>query len=397
MAASGSTAADGQGRALPAHLPALDGVRGIAILWVMLHNLWLFEGKPEGLTARVFDLAADAGWAGVTLFFVLSGFLITGILLDTREEPHSLRNFYVRRVLRIFPLYYAVLFVAFVLLPLFGTVPEHVAADRPHQWWLWAYLSNWVEPAGVANKTFPHFWSLAVEEQFYLLWPFLLKPRDAKGVVRLALAVAVAALVIRIGMWAAGASAEALYTFSVCRMDALALGAAAAAALRVPAWRAWVLVRGGQLMAASGVVFVVTVLGCDHLARLDVPMQTAGYSLLAISFSLLLLALAGADATGEMRGWASVWRIAPLGVLARYSYGMYVFHKILSDAIGKPWLKAQGAAVQGSVLAHLAYAGAAMLATLCAAMLSYHLFERRFLELKPRFAPQPALPRAAST
>jgi peptidoglycan/LPS O-acetylase OafA/YrhL len=384
---------------LPAHLPALDGVRGIAILWVMLHNLSLMEiGAGSGPLMHLLIDGIDAGWAGVTLFFALSGFLITGILLDSREAPGYYRNFYVRRVLRIFPLYYGVLFVAFVLIPLLvHPVPLHVAEDRPEQIWLWTYLSNWGLPYGIADYTFPHFWSLAVEEQFYLLWPLLVRSRGPRAVLRLAAVLAAASLLVRAAMAVAGAPPEALYAFSVTRMDALALGGAAAAVLRMPAWRAWVAARAGLLLGVAVGLFMAGFLGFHALRRLDPMTQTVGYTLLAVCFSLLVLALAAADATGKQRWWAQGWRIAPLRVLAKYSYGMYIFHKILGDVWGKPWMRSHGDAVLRSLPANLLYFALGVLATLGIAMLSYHLVEKRFLQLKPLFAGRAAVPQVAST
>jgi peptidoglycan/LPS O-acetylase OafA/YrhL len=380
------------------HLPALDGVRGVAILWVVLHNLSLFDSAWAGNgLARVLIVGVDAGWAAVTLFFALSGFLITGILLDSRDAPDYYRSFYARRVLRIFPLYYGVLLAAFVLWPLFAPLPAHLAADRPHQVWLWTYLSNWTLPYGQANTAFPHFWSLAVEEQFYLLWPFLLHRRDPRAVLRLSLALAAVSLLVRVAMLAGGAPPESLYAFSVCRMDALALGGAAAAALRMPFVRAKLRALLPRLAAAgAGLVLFAALVG-HGLARLNPWTQTLGYSLLAVGFSLLILALAEADAGGDQRWWARLWRVAPLRLLAKYSYGMYVFHKILGDAFGKGWLHGLDPALQRSLPVHLAYMGLGVLASLAVAMLSYHLIEKRFLQLKPLFTPHRAVPAAAST
>src|SRR4051794_26430990 len=106
-------------KALAGHLPSLDGVRGLAILLVLAHNFNVLPGDEGGI-ARVIALATNAGWIGVQLFFVLSGFLITGVLLDSRGAPNYYQAFFGRRVLRIFPLYYGTLFVAFVVLPLVG-------------------------------------------------------------------------------------------------------------------------------------------------------------------------------------------------------------------------------------------------------------------------------------
>src|SRR5205814_3960566 len=110
----------------PARLPTLDGLRAIAILLVVPHNLDLiatFDG------AQLVVAALHRGWIGVQLFFVLSGFLITGILLDARDAPDYYRSFFVRRALRIFPLYYATLLVLFVLLPALGLVPASFKCD----------------------------------------------------------------------------------------------------------------------------------------------------------------------------------------------------------------------------------------------------------------------------
>src|SRR5438128_1258045 len=110
------------GPPLRRHLPALDGLRGVAIALVLLHNFNL-DGPVGGAAGRALNAALEVGWVGVQLFFVLSGFLITGILLDTRDAPNARGAFYVRRILRIFPLYYAVLAVRFLVLPHVLTLP----------------------------------------------------------------------------------------------------------------------------------------------------------------------------------------------------------------------------------------------------------------------------------
>ncbi|HEX6051682.1 MAG TPA: acyltransferase, partial [Gemmatimonadaceae bacterium] len=169
------------------HVPALDGVRGLAVALVLVcHVAWDFS-SPSYMERGLIEVAR-AGWIGVDLFFVLSGFLITGILLDTRGGPKYFRHFYVRRTLRIFPLYYAILVGVFVITPL-------VAATRDRRWftdivdqqgWFWTYTSNvFLAVTGRWEQTgiLGHFWSLAVEEQFYLIWPavvLLLSPRQLR-------------------------------------------------------------------------------------------------------------------------------------------------------------------------------------------------------------------------
>ena len=145
---------------------------------MLVHNVRLFELKEPSVAHNALGMLVLAlerawyhlevfGWAGVQLFFVLSGFLITGILLETRDEKGALRRFLVRRGLRIFPLYYATLFVLLVVVP-----PDPVVRAALHdQVYYWLYVSNWAQPFEHKIPTLAHFWSLAVEEQFYLLWP----------------------------------------------------------------------------------------------------------------------------------------------------------------------------------------------------------------------------------
>src|SRR5262249_13935552 len=158
------------------------------ILFVLMHEYDLVP-SPSAT-----DTVLDVGWIGVQLFFVLSGFLITGILLDTRERPDYFRGFFVRRVLRIFPLYYAALI---------GTL---IAGDTSI--WLWTYLSNF-HP----NTALPHFWSLAVEEQFYLVWPVVVWFAGRRGVLAVGSVMVIAAIAARVVI-RAEVGAEAVYAWT---------------------------------------------------------------------------------------------------------------------------------------------------------------------------------------
>src|SRR4051812_8053988 len=183
------------------HFPGLDGLRGLAILMVMiLHFGGTTEQGMSGLNLW-FSRITGAGWCGVDLFFVLSGFLITGILYDAKGTPGGLRNFYARRVLRIFPLYYATLIVLFVILPLLAPGPNP-GLDKValHQGWLWLYLSNFAA-VFIGDHTFAaglvqagHFWSLAIEEQFYLVWPLIVLTLRRETLINICVAVIVGVL-----------------------------------------------------------------------------------------------------------------------------------------------------------------------------------------------------------
>ncbi|WP_457333657.1 acyltransferase family protein [Rhizobacter sp. P5_C2] len=372
---------------IPQHLPALDGVRGLAIVLVLCHNFQVLEG-PSDLVGRVFELAFDLGWIGVQMFFVLSGFLITRILLQTQDAPNYYSAFFGRRLLRIFPLYYATLAIAFIVLPALGAMPARWEVDRPQQAWLWLYLSNWSGPYGGATHAFPHFWSLAVEEQFYLLWPLLVHRRSAAQVLRWCGAIAVAILGVRIGMLAAGLGPDPVYSFTVTRLDALAIGGAAAAWLQLPGAPARAIALRQRLIVGALVLAAIGFVATRGYPRTSVLGQTLGYSVLAVVFALGVVAAAAGDAVAA-RGWVGWLRAAPLRMLGRYSYAMYIFHKPLHDLAGKPALQALGLYEHAGVAVAVGYIAAGTLVTLALAMASYHLFEKHFLGLKRWFVAEP--------
>jgi peptidoglycan/LPS O-acetylase OafA/YrhL len=373
---------------LPEHLPSLDGVRGAAILLVLFHEFDLLEHVAFSSFGRlVVNHAVAVGWVGVQLFFVLSGFLITGILLDTRERPGYFRSFYIRRVLRIFPLYYGALLLFLVVLPGLGMAP---AEWRENQLWYWAYLSNWNLAEG---KAMPHFWSLAVEEQFYLLWPFVVLRFSARPLLNLCIAVAIASLAIRTTMVLGGISPDAIYEFSTSRMDALALGGAAAAVLRLPDGPPAFLRFPRRLWAFAWVLAIIGLVTTHFYQRTTPLGQTLGYSVLAIVFATVIYAQALVDAdAGPALRWPLFLRSRFLRALGTYSYGMYVVHRPLQDLIGKPALQALGFGEELGLGVGLAYILAATLVTFLAGMLTYWCYERHFLALKRRRATPPRDP-----
>ena len=372
---------------LPAHLPALDGLRGLAILLVLAHMLNLLAPQTD-MVGLLFSHFSYFGWTGVQLFFVLSGFLITGILIDTQKAQNYFSGFYARRTLRIFPLYFAVLAVAFIVLPAIGSVPPKIAIDQENQVWLWTYLSNWASALGVGSKAFPHFWSLAVEEQFYLLWPLLIRSRSPRQCVWFCVGIAVASLLLRCVLAWAGTSDTSIYENSFCRMDALALGGAAAAAFRIPAWRDRLVAMHNRLLTWSVILTLAGLVLTHGFWNGTLVGETIGYTIVALMFVLLLMAAAGADAAGAS-GWADLLRLRPLRAVGKYSYAMYIFHKPLHDYVGKPMVMSLNPQVTQSVLANVAYIAVGIVVTFAAAFVSWHLFEKHFLQMKRLFAPQP--------
>ncbi len=366
------------------HIPGLDGLRALAILLVIPHNLDLLR-PPIPLALYPMVTLMHAGWIGVQLFFVLSGFLITGNLLDTRGSENYFRAFFGRRALRIMPLYYGVLLLAFVIVPAFVAVPPETNAARLNQLWLATFLSNWVQPYGEGVRGFTHFWSLAVEEQFYLIWPFLVILCRPTVLVWACGAIAVVALGVRITLEALHFPSDALYMFTISRMDALALGAAAACVMRIPRARDWSARFTGQLALAAVLTLGATTIVTRGLVLDAASTQTWGYSLLSLGFALIVLltALPQRGLTGRiLRPLA--WR--PLRLIGRYSYGMYIFHLPLSVFIAFPLLQHLVPDINTAVRA--GYVVVMTVVTFCLAALSYEFFESPFLRLKGRLMPR---------
>jgi peptidoglycan/LPS O-acetylase OafA/YrhL len=364
-------------------IPALDGVRALAILLVIPHNVDMLKAPFPAFEYPLVALM-HAGWIGVQLFFVLSGFLITGNLLDTRNSANYLSAFFGRRILRIMPLYFVALGVAFVIAPALGTVPQKLHATQSHQIWLWTFLSNWSQPFGGKVYGFGHFWSLAVEEQFYLLWPFVvLRCRPAR-LLWVCAAAAGVALVVRVLLLVTHAPRETLYMFTVCRMDALALGAAAAAVIRIPAALTRLQRTVPRVAAAAGMMLLVTAAGTRGFAMFDISTQTVGYTLLSLTFALIIL-LAALPTTGALRATMHILEWPPLRLVGRYSYGMYVIHLPLHLFLGAVLLHYFAPHVTPA--AALLYAAAMTVASFVLAALCYELFESRFLRLKRKLMP----------
>jgi peptidoglycan/LPS O-acetylase OafA/YrhL len=361
--------------------PSLDGLRGVAILLVVTHNLNVVT-DPSGVGAHLMATLLEHGWIGVQLFFVLSGFLITGILMDSRDAPHHYLAFFGARVFRILPLYYLTLFIVFVLLPAVG---HALGGSHSMIWPLALFVSNWTQAFQPGESPLPHFWSLAVEEQFYLVWPFLVRRLSAGGVVKLCLALTGVALIARLALIQFHWPSAAVYEFSVCRMDALACGAAAAALLRMPASRAWLLARPLALTGAALGVLVTGAVLTQGYPQYATSTQTLGYLTLALAFALLVLGAVGADLSVVPARWAGVLRLAWLRRIGWYSYAMYVVHVPLHAALGMPVLKALGWYDSSALGVGLAYDLVGTVAVVAIGALSFHAFESHFLRWKTRF------------
>ena len=364
---------------------ALDGIRGIAILGVLLLH---YEARQESpITALRFLWAplVGSGWAGVDLFFVLSGFLITGILLDTRKHPHFFRLFYARRTLRIFPLYYLALILIFLLAP-----PLQLAEPVPvaTQLWYWSYLSNlkmaWVG-WGFAPAHTPHFWSLAIEEQFYLVWPAVVYFASALTVRRICVVVMISSLLSRLLLVLGNAPDSMVELLTSSRVEPLAVGALVASVLRhaptAAIWRR--LTRPVTIAALTMLLFAV------FMARSAQPkgiwMGTVGIS--AIAWLGAMAIVHGTDGS-RPSSRRSILENSLLTFFGRYSYGIYVWHYPVMIVLASQQVTvAHLAEWTGSTnLANLLFVGTNLSVTLLFTLMSWQLVERPLLQLKSRFS-----------
>lgn len=370
------------------HSLPLDGVRGIAVLLVLMYDCLKLDNDGTPLTFAVRKLAS-CGWLGVDLFFVLSGFLITGILLETKGKVGYWKSFFIRRSVRIFPLYYFSLLSVFVLIPLVlasqGAWSDEspMAAVAKDQVWYWFYLPNWlfaVRQSWPHERVLNHFWSLAVEEQFYLVWPIIVAALSRKNLVRLCVSLAVVALGLRFALLLGGSAPVASYVMTVTRMDSLCVGAIVAVMLRNPVWYN----RMASFLPVGFVTLGVVALGIDAVWPLMLTESFGAYSIGHTLFAVMFACLIGSAATlpashPASRGLA----LYPLRVLGKYSYAMYVFHRFAYAIVSEFTTASSPEFSHGWALF-----GLTLVVTLVMAKLSWLLLEQHFLALK-RYAPRP--------
>ena len=355
------------------YYPALDGLRGVAILLVVLYHNFGFIKQ------------SFFGWLGVDLFFVLSGFLITSILLNELGKPGYLRNFFIKRILRIFPLYYLFLIIFLILLPLFGLYKKELNFFITNQWWLWTYLQNWLYslyPSKSGNML-THLWSLAVEEQFYIVWPFIiLLVKSPKKLFFIMLGILTLVIVMRSIIWLShfeNLNYTTLYTFT--RIDGICIGSMVSLLMRFKPLlisQNLAVITLGLALLNFGFFFI------NEADKDGYPyFALVGYTTFCTMFGLLLHEIV----TGSNKTITNkILSLPSLRFFGKISYGFYVFHwpiYIITQAYFFTVLNTS---------CHLnntfSKFGASILSTglaLVISIISYYSFERYFLRLKDKF------------
>jgi len=351
---------------LPAYIPELQGLRGIAVLAVVIYHCHArLEGTP--LLINWFHYASLWGWAGVNLFFTLSGFLITSILIESRDKPHYFKNFYARRALRIWPVYFLLLIVCY-------SVPEWFLGDTLAHQTGWKTLTAYalflqnLRHAPLPGTLGPT-WSLAIEEQYYLVWApvvFFCRGRLLRWLLPLILLamLAVSPLVRHLHpQWLTG-------THTLIHLDGIALGSLLALALHRFAWprRTWFWT--GIAAAVAGFALTATIAGGTCL--LD--------SALALAFAgVVLAAVAGTGA-----GWMLALRRGPLAYYGKISYGFYMTHILVFVYFGNFDARLDDKYHIG-IAGNLAIVALRLVASTLVATALWYGFESQILKLKRYF------------
>lgn len=368
----------------PHHQPELDGIRGIALLAVMFSHAGPYI-QSDTLTGKLLNYAMVPGWSGVELFFVLSGFLITGILLKTKAAGNYFSSFYMRRFLRIFPIYYFVVTLGLLLAPHSSWWNSLLPPLEKTRIAYYFYLQNWPVFWNHANfmpvSVFGHFWSLAVEEQFYIVWPLVIWLLPETGILWLCGAGLVLALPLRIYMVHLYAGDFTAMALTSSRVDGLLVGAMLAIFLR----RGLIPLRWIYLALAVGASLLGYIAAFHHreLIATYVYMPTIGIT----GFALVM----GAFLALSQHRIPWLHRVLTLGWLrttGKYSYGMYIYHVPIYLVSVKILARYFGISVPMPL--HFAWLYIAVLigVTFLVAKLSYDYIESRILGLKIYFKPR---------
>ncbi|WP_426527857.1 acyltransferase family protein [Bradyrhizobium sp. McL0615] len=379
-------------------VPALDGLRGLAVLCVMCFHFGTYGGlQADTYAAKMFISLFCNLWSGVDIFFALSGFLITGILLRQKQGPGYFSRFYMRRTLRIFPLYYVAMIVIFVLLPAL----QLPALDNPGihrvqdaQAWMWAYSQDFAityynndffdpDPLWVG-----HFWSLGVEEHFYLVWPLIVYLCTRRGLLLTSVLLIVVAPIVRFTMMHYDMDPAAVYTFTLSRMDQFAIGGLLALFVREqePAQ----MMRWARWAAGATVLYLlVCVIGLKRSFYWSNPEALGfGFSFLALGSAALIVFAISPQHTAIRGGLELGW----LRFLGKYSYGAYVLHVPLQKTFmllfGPDRIEALAAPLGHSVaqlIGLLGFISLAIALSMLLAMVVYKLIEMPFNRLKRHY------------
>jgi peptidoglycan/LPS O-acetylase OafA/YrhL len=369
----------------------LDGVRGLALAMV----LWIhcFLVRPNSIIAKLADSIGGSMYISLDLFFVLSGFLITSVLIRTRDSEYRARNFYARRFLRIFPAYYFVLVFIFFVYPVFYA-PLRESQAYHDAIYFFTYVQNFWQAwkPGKGNPAWPgleHLWSMAIEEQFYLVWPLVVWYTPPRRLVQTCALVCAISVAIKVALLLHGTTVREVYLPTYCRLEGLAGGAALASLWQTHGLRStprWM--RNIGMVATAALLFLIF----RKYTHKAFPKDMVAHTVVAtIVFCWMIFAVVTAPKDALIRRF---FRNRVLRFLGRYSYGIYLIHYVVYWQIKYAVLDAFGQTADHASNNVANLAGVLIIAsTIPLAVVMYRLIEEPALRLKRHFiSNRPALP-----
>ena len=358
------------------HYPELDGLRGIAIFLVVAYHARSIV-QPDSFPAMAFHSVLEAGWIGVDLFFVLSGFLITGVLFNSVDQKDYLARFYVRRIFRIFPVYY----LALVAFPLGFYLLEMPQYAGPVGISYWVFLQNWLPFFGaMPDERFAHFWSLGIEEQFYLLWPILfLVLHRHKWALHAFAGLILASVVFRI-FFVHYNTHSAGYFSTLSHIDGLIVGSALAYIFRQKHDPEKLRGLCTMVLTASPVSLVAVLIIANGFQMQNGIVLVYGLISVSVFFgSIVALSMLVPEHSKSRVMLRAAWP----RFVGRISYGIYVYHWPLTLILMHYW-PANGA---GYWLNFLMFFTVVWCASIYVAWLSHLFIEQPIMTLRERVAP----------
>ena len=381
-------------------IPALDGLRGIAILFVLIHHMTLY--RPDEGVSRWIATVPLSGWIGVDLFFVLSGFLITGILLDTRDSKNYYSSFYARRALRIFPLYYLCLVLGLLLLPMLPELHRVIVGPYPvpPQSPYWLYLTNFsIADRGMVHGWLDVAWSLAIEEQFYIVWAIVVYFCAPRYLGIFCVAMLIFGPLARASAISKGVEPEDIYVITLFRLDGLAMGSLLAWAQRhaaLPSSPKAILAIATACLAGMTAIIVTS----GDAWWWNPRMQQIGFSLIALGGATMLI---GAVTQPASSIWTRALSAGWLRAFGKYSYCLYLIHlpiqRMVREYVFEP--REYNYLFPSPWVTQIIYYVLAIAPCYLLARLSWAYFEGPILKLKDRFpyetSQQPAVTATPNT
>ena len=350
------------------HYPALDGLRGLCCLLVIFYHTFYF----------VLEKYLSFIWVSIDIFFVLSGFLITDILLNLNLNKKSIFTFYIKRGLRVFPLYYLSLILFFIILPVLSINTLNVDYYKQNQVWFWSFLQNWLMIFNPPKESsLVHLWSMAVEEQFYLLWPLIiLFVKKPKRLLLIIITLLLAVIAFRFWIWDIKIEKiEYGNLYSFTRIDGICVGCIVALLKKI---------NPGYINKRIAII-VLTIAGLNFLFYyLNRESSMPYFGLIGFfTFSIVVGILVDEIINNENSIFSKIFRFPPLRFIGKISYGTYIFHLPVYLAF-KPYVESWAASHIEEIPPPYFASGVLTILSFIIGYLSYKYFEIHFLRLKQK-------------